>query len=61
MNGARRGAPGAGAFGAFRPPPPPGSQFTPSRSPIPSTPRLAVYSESFFFTKTLLEKQGTAH
>ena len=27
MNGARRGAPGAGAFGAFRPPPPPGSQF----------------------------------
>ena len=31
MNGARRGAPGAGAFGAFRPPPPPGSQFTTSR------------------------------
>ena len=31
MNGARRGAPGAGAFGAFRPPPPPGSQFIPSR------------------------------
>ena len=31
MNGARRGAPGAGAFGAFRPPPPPGSQFTPRR------------------------------
>ena len=31
MNGARRGAPGAGAFGNFRPPPPPGSQFTTSR------------------------------
>ena len=30
MNGARRGAPWAGAFGALRPPPPPGSQFTPS-------------------------------
>ena len=31
MNGARRRAPGAGAFGAFRPSPPPGSQFTTSR------------------------------
>ena len=31
MNGARRGASGAGAFGAFRPPPPRGSQFIPSR------------------------------
>ena len=31
MNGARRGALGAGAFGDFRPPPPPGSKFTPSR------------------------------
>ena len=46
MNGARRGAPGADAFGAFRPPPPP-----------PSTPRLAVYSKSFFNTQISMPKQ----
>ena len=52
VNGARRGAPGAGAFGAFRPPPPPGSQFATSRFrfythiPMPNSAASSMASSS---------------